>query len=143
MSIRDLVLDAARSSAMLRASVETPGISQCALVDARQRLYRLATDYALTSDLPPILSKLVALRDELHTTLTARQHHPNDTRDLYVLLGAACVLLASISHDLSEPSAGMAQATTAETFAELSGHHCLLIWVKVQVSVAPPGQWML
>ena len=128
VSIRDLVLDAARSSAMIRATIETPGISQFAISDARQRLYRLATDYALTSDLVPILSDLVELRDELHTTLTTRQHHPNDTRDLYVLLGAACVLLASISHDLSEPLAGITQATTAETFAELSGHRSLLTW---------------
>lgn len=128
VSIRDLVLDAARSSAMLRASVETPGISQFAMADSRQRLYRLATDYALTSDLASILSELVELRDGLYTALTTRQHHPNDTRDLYVLLGAACVLLASISHDLSEPLAGMTQATTAETFAELSGHRGLLTW---------------
>ena len=128
VSIRDLVLHTARSSAMLRASVETPGISQFAMTDARQRLYRLATDYALTSDLALILSELVELRNELHIALTTRRHHPNDTRDLYVLLGAACVLLSSISHDLSEPLAGMIQATTAETFAELSGHRTLLIW---------------
>lgn len=129
VSIRDLVLDAARSSAILRASVETPGISQFALTDIRQRLYRLATDYALTSDLALILSELVEVRDELHAALTIRQHHPNDTRDLYVLLGAACVLLSSISHDLSEPLAGMTQAGTAEMFAELSGHRGLLTWV--------------
>jgi DNA-binding XRE family transcriptional regulator len=128
IGIRDVVLDAAHSSAMLRASVETPGISQCAMVEARQRLYRLATDYALTSDLAPILRDLVELRDELHTTLVVRGHHPGDTQDLYVLLGAACVLLSSISHDLSEPLAGMIQATTAETFAELSGHRGLLTW---------------
>lgn len=129
VSVRDVVLDAARSSAMLRASVETPGISQFAMTGARQRLYRLATDYALASDPALILSELVELRDELHTALTTRNHHPNDARDLYVLLGAACVLLSSISHDLSEPLAGMTQATTAETFAELSGHHGLLTWV--------------
>ncbi|MGH7746344.1 MAG: helix-turn-helix transcriptional regulator, partial [Candidatus Dormibacteria bacterium] len=128
VGIRDLVLDAARSSAMLRASMEMPGISQFAMGDARQRLYRLATDYALTSDLALILSELVGLRNELHTALTTRHHHPNDTRDLYVLLGAACVLLSSISHDLSEPLAGMTQATTAETFAQLSGHRGLLTW---------------
>jgi transcriptional regulator with XRE-family HTH domain len=126
--IRDVVLDAARSSALLRASVETPGISDFALVDARARLHRLATDYALTSDLNPILHELVGLRNYLYTTLTTRAHHPGDTRDLYVLLGAACVLLASISHDLSEPNAGMTQAATAETFAELSGHRELLTW---------------
>lgn len=107
IGIRDVVLDAARSSAVLRAGVEIPGLSQCAMVEAHQRLYRLATDYALTSDLSPILGDLVGLRDELHTTLTTRVHHPSDTRDLYVLLGAACVLLSSISHDLSEPLAGM------------------------------------
>ncbi|MGH3999933.1 MAG: helix-turn-helix transcriptional regulator [Pseudonocardiaceae bacterium] len=126
--IRTVVLDAARGSALLRASVETPGISDFALIDARQQLHRLATDYALTSDLNPILRELVGLRNHLYTTLTTRQHHPGDTRDLYVLLGAACVLLASISHDLSEPNAGMTQAVTAETFAELSGHRELLTW---------------
>lgn len=126
--IRDVVLDAARSSALLRASVETPGISDFALVDTRQQLHRLATDYALTSDVNPILRELIGLRDHLYTTLTTRQHHPGDTRDLYVLLGATCALLGSISHDLSEPQAGMTQAATAETFAELSGHRGLLTW---------------
>lgn len=128
VNVRNVVLDAARSSALLRASVETPGISHFAMVDARQRLYQLGTDYALTSDLNPILSELVGLRDELHSTLTARLHHPSDTRDLYVLLGASCALLSSISHDLSEPHAGMTQATAAETFAEISGHRGLLTW---------------
>jgi transcriptional regulator with XRE-family HTH domain len=127
VDIRDVVLDAARSSALLRASVETPGISDFTLIDARQRLHRLATDYVLTSDLHPILRELIGLRNHLYTLIT-RQHHPGDTRDLYVLLGAACVLLGSISHDLCEPNAGMTQAITAETFAELSGHRGLLTW---------------
>ncbi len=126
--IRDVVLDAARSSALLRASSETPGISEFALTDARQQLHRLATDYALTVNLNSILWELIGLRNHLYATLTTRRHHPGDTRDLYVLLGASCMLLASISHDLSEPHAGMTQAATAETFAELSGHRGLLTW---------------
>jgi len=127
--LRDVVLDAARNSALLRASIEIPGISGHALSQVRGQLYQLATDYALTSDLDPILRALVVLRDRLYTAATTRQHHPSDTRDLYALLGAACVLLASVSHDLSEPHAGLTQAAAAETFAELSGDRALLTWV--------------
>ncbi len=128
-SMRNVALDAAHSSALLRASVETPGISNHTLMQVRNQLYRLATDYALTSDLGPTLHDLVVLRDLLCTTAATRQHHLSDTRDLYVLIGVACALLASVSHDLSEPRAGLTQAATAETFAELSGNRALLTWV--------------
>jgi hypothetical protein len=128
MSVRDLVLDSARTSAMLRASVETPGISRMALASARQRLYEVATNYALTSDLT-LLRELVQLRDEFHRLVATRRHHPGDTQELYALVGATCALLSSISHDLSEPNAAMIHATTAETFAELAGHSGLLTWI--------------
>lgn len=122
---RDIVLDAAHSSALLGASIESHGISHRALAHARDQLAQLATDYALTSDLEPILRDLVVLRNHLAAIVTS-SHRPAEVRDLYQLLGATCALLASVSHDLSEPRAGMVQADTAETFAELSGDRALL-----------------
>ncbi|MGL5809928.1 MAG: helix-turn-helix domain-containing protein, partial [Nocardioides sp.] len=125
---RDLAVASARTSALLRANVETLRMGRATVDTARRRLRRLAAGYALASDLTT-LRELVELRDELHMAAATRRLHPNDTRDIYVLLGATCALLASVSHDLSEPNAGMIHATTAETFAELAGHSRLLTWV--------------
>lgn len=69
------------------------------------------------------------LRDRLYMLLTRYGQRPADTRGLHLLFGAACVLLASISHDLAEPSAAMIQTRTALTFAEIAEHTGLITWV--------------
>jgi len=127
--VHELARSAAHSSALLGASIETTGMDSQFVMHARRELFQLATDYALTSSLEPTMRQLLVLRDELYATVTT-QHRPSETRDMYVLLGAACALLASISHDLSEPQAGLTQAGAAATFATLSGDRALLAWVS-------------
>ncbi|MGH3796702.1 MAG: hypothetical protein ACRDSP_17645 [Pseudonocardiaceae bacterium] len=129
IGLRELVLNAAHSSAVLQSAIDTPKIADRTLDEARHDLHRLATDYVVTSNLSHILSELVILRDRLYVLLDRHGQRPGDARELHLLLGCTCVLLASISHDLAEPGAAMIQTRTALTFAELSGHAGLHTWV--------------
>ncbi|MGH8349492.1 MAG: helix-turn-helix transcriptional regulator, partial [Pseudomonas sp.] len=127
--LRELVLSAAHSSVLLHSAIDTPKIENRTLDEARQDLNRLATDYVLNSDLSHILPELVILRDRLSALLAQYGQRPGDARELHLLLGATCVLLASISHDLAEPGAAMIQTRAALAFAELAGHAGLITWV--------------
>lgn len=127
--VRDLVRNAAHSSALLDSALNAPGIDPRMLDEARGDLHQLAADYVATSSLPPILEELVILRDRLQTLLERHGQRPDDARELHLLLGATCALLASISHDLAEPHAAVVQTRTAWTFAELAGHKPLTTWV--------------
>lgn len=127
--LRELVLNAAHSSAVLHSAIDTSKIEDRTLNEARQDLNRLAADYVAMSDLNHILAELVILRDRLYMLLTRYGQRPADARELHLLLGATCVLLASLSHDLGEPSAAMIQTRTALAFAELAGHAGLITWV--------------
>ena len=75
----------------------------------------------MTSDIPRILTEALVLRDRLAGMIDRR-----DDREPYVLMGGVCLLLASISHDANEPEAGMIQARSAETYADLARHPELL-----------------
>jgi hypothetical protein len=126
---------------MLGSAVDAPRIGAETLDDARADLRRLAGDYALNPDLTRILAELVILRDRLYVLLDLHAKRPADSRELHLLLGATCVLMGSISHDLAEPQAAMIQARTAGIFAELAGHRGLQVWV--QCTKAMVASWWL
>jgi hypothetical protein len=126
---RDMVLNAAHSSTILQSAMNTPKIADATLDEVRQDLHQLATDYVVTAGLDSIFSELVILRDRLYVLLDRYGKRPRDARELHLLLGSTCVLLASISHDLAEPRAAMIQTRAALTFAELAGHAGLQTWV--------------
>jgi transcriptional regulator with XRE-family HTH domain len=119
-----LLWHAAHTSAALSAAAEDKRVAPTTLDHARDDLRRLTTDYVMTSEIPRILAEAMLLRDRLANMID--QH---DDRELYVLMGGTCLLLASISHDAGEPEAGMMQARSAETYADLAKHPDLLGWV--------------
>jgi len=121
---RALLWQAAQTSAAISAAVEGKRPAPTTLDHAREDLRRLTTDYVVTSDLPRILTAALVLRDRLAGMIDRR-----DDREPYVLMGGVCLLLASISHDANEPEAGMIQARSAETYADLARHPELLGWV--------------
>ncbi|MGH3832466.1 MAG: helix-turn-helix domain-containing protein [Pseudonocardiaceae bacterium] len=127
--LRELVLNAAHSSAVIHSAIDIPKIEDRTLDEARQDLNRLATDYVGNSGFNHILAELVILRDRLYVLLARYGQRPGDARELNLLLGATCVLLASLSHDLGEPHAAMIQTRTALAFAEHAGHAALITWV--------------
>jgi hypothetical protein len=129
MGLREWVRNDAHSSALLHSAISTPKVDDRTLDEACEDLRRLATDYVVNSELTRIVPDLVVLRDRLYTLLVRYGQRPGDARELNLLLGATCVLLASVSHDLSEPNAAMVQTRAALGFAEHAGHAGLITWV--------------
>lgn len=79
--------------------------------------------------LSELLGRLVEVQDTAFRLLESRAR-PADARELYVLCGLACGMLAKASHDLGEPHAAMTQARTAYICAEQAGHTGLQGWVR-------------
>jgi transcriptional regulator with XRE-family HTH domain len=129
MGPRELVLNAARSSTILRSAIEAPKIEGRTLDEAQEDLRRLATAYVVNPEPTRMVPDLVILRDRLYMLLVRYGQRPSDARELNLLLGATCVLLASVSHDLGQPGAAMVQTRAALAFAELAEHPGLITWV--------------
>lgn len=126
--MRDVVLGAARESAMLSSTIDRRPVESGTLSEFAETLHRLASDYVLSPDLDRIFLELTVLRDRVAAVID-RAGRLTDLQDLYVLLAATCTLLASVSHDLAEPHAAMIQTDTAAAFAKLAGHSSLENWV--------------
>ncbi|WP_213452728.1 hypothetical protein [Rhizomonospora bruguierae] len=124
-----LLWTAAYESAQVSKAVMPIDIAPGTVDDLRGELHRLANDYVHTSDLPRIIGSVILLRDRLAVQVDPRRPHPRQARELYLMMGATCLLLASISHDLGESDAGMMQAKSAEVFADLAEYPELTAWV--------------
>ncbi len=128
--LRELVLSAAHSSAVLHSAVDIPKIEDRTLDEARQDLHNLATDYVVDFSPSRALTELVILRDRLYVLLDRHGLRPVDARELPLLLGATCVFLALVSNDLGEPRAAM--ETYAKPYLLLArrslGGHCSESW---------------
>ncbi|MGW1279475.1 helix-turn-helix domain-containing protein [Streptomyces tsukubensis] len=89
-------------------------------------LARIAGQYVCTSVLP-LFNDLVSIRDEVFGLLRKRQK-PHHARELYVLAGASCLLLAHASQNLGNSHAALAQIRTAGTCAQQIDHKPLRAW---------------
>ncbi|MEU6582796.1 hypothetical protein [Nocardia sp. NPDC046763] len=126
--MRHAVLGAAHDSAQLTSAIDRSPIEPTTMTECAETLRRLATDYVLCPDLDRIFIELTVLRDRVAAVIQ-RAGRLGDLQQLYVLLSAACTLLASVSHDLAEPQAAMIQTDSAAKFASLAGHRSLENWV--------------
>ena len=79
--------------------------------------------------LPELLGDLIGVQERTFTLLEGRQR-PEHTRQLYLLAGITCGLLAKASHDLGSSTDAMTQARTAYACAENAGHNGLRAWVR-------------
>ncbi|HKR49081.1 MAG TPA: hypothetical protein VJT72_05775 [Pseudonocardiaceae bacterium] len=79
--------------------------------------------------LPSYLGDLVATQDRAFTLLEGRQR-PEQTRDLYLLAGITCGLMAYASHDLGAFHDAMTQARTGYACADNAGHDGLRAWTR-------------
>ena len=125
---RSLLRLAAQDSAVMASVVNVPVSYDRDLNQLQLEMHRLTTAYVQTSDLPRVLVDALMFRDQLSSAIETLRLLPRLTRELYVLMGATCLLLASISHDLGESGAGVVQVRAAETFAKLAEHRGLLAW---------------
>ncbi|MGH3831860.1 MAG: hypothetical protein ACRDRS_15675 [Pseudonocardiaceae bacterium] len=89
---------------------------------------RLVVAY-LQQPLPTLLSDLVGTQDRAFTLLEGRQR-PQQSRDLYLVAGITCGLMAMASQDLGVPHDAMTQARTGYACADNAGHDGLRAWTR-------------
>lgn len=77
----------------------------------------------------PLFMELRSLRGRAFEKIEGRQF-PDQTRDLYLVTGLLCGLLANASFDLGRLDAAETQARTAFLCAELSGSNWLRAWIR-------------
>ncbi|MGH3810223.1 MAG: hypothetical protein ACRDRU_27095 [Pseudonocardiaceae bacterium] len=79
--------------------------------------------------LPSHLGDVVATQDRAFTLLEGRQR-PEQTRDLYLLAGITCGLMAYASQDFGALHDAMTQARTGYACADNAGHDGLRAWTR-------------
>ena len=119
---------AVETSRMADAFERSP-LDASTLGSVRDDLYRISTDYVVNSDLPRTLVDTLLVRNRLNGLIERRRLSVSEVRECYVMMAAACLLLASVSHDFGEPAAGMRQAEAAQVWADLAEVPELHGWV--------------
>ncbi|MGH3754574.1 MAG: hypothetical protein ACRDRP_18115 [Pseudonocardiaceae bacterium] len=89
---------------------------------------RLVTAYQ-QQPLPTLLGDLVDTQDRAFGLLEQRQR-PAQTRDLYLMTGITCGLMAKASHDLGASHDAMTQARAGYACADNAGHDGLRAWIR-------------
>jgi tetratricopeptide (TPR) repeat protein len=124
---RELVI-AARESSEHAEYVASHSIDPTDVEELHDDIVRLARNYAQTS---PLLLYLDAKRardrgfELLDRTKQTEQEH-----DLYLMIGKACGLLASLTFDLGSREAATEQARSAWIYGTHVGHNGLRAWAR-------------
>jgi len=127
-TVDGLVAGTARESAEFARAAEQTNVGRFALEQMAADVRRLAVEYPSRPVLPTFL-ELRDLRDHVVALLQGRQY-PSQTRELYLVAGQVCGLLANASLDLGEIAAAETQARAAWLCADLAGHDGLRVWVR-------------
>ncbi|MFG2349539.1 helix-turn-helix domain-containing protein [Streptomyces phaeochromogenes] len=126
--LNDLAAEAAVQSLHFTDEIAKTNVSDVELEGLESTLTQIASDY-VHAPLRRIFTDLVTTRDRLFALLTGRQPL-GQTRELLLLAGTSCLLLAHASQNLGDEDAAIAQLQTAWTFAEQADHNDLRAWVK-------------
>ncbi|MGH3773966.1 MAG: hypothetical protein ACRDRW_21680 [Pseudonocardiaceae bacterium] len=108
--------------------IEVSNVGAGTLDQLADDVRRLVVAY-LQQPLPTLLSDLVDTQDRAFTLLEGRQR-PEQTRDLYLVAGITCGLMAMASQDLGSHHDAMTQARTGYACADNSGHDGLRAWTR-------------
>ncbi|CRK56896.1 Tetratricopeptide TPR_4 [Alloactinosynnema sp. L-07] len=103
------------------------------------RISALAVDY-VHEPVDRVLPDLLAARDTITDLLAGRQA-PHHTRDLYVLAGTTCLLLAHAAQNQGDHRAALTRLATAADCATAADHDALHAWTRG--SVALIHEWSL
>jgi hypothetical protein len=123
-----MVLMAARESADFGRMAGRSNVGPLTAEQFHADLTWLATRYP-HRPVAPSFAEIADLRDQAFGLLEDRQR-PDETRDLYVIAGVLCGMLANASFDLGYQHAATTQARTAYLCGELAGHNGLRCWVR-------------
>jgi hypothetical protein len=124
----DQVQQAATESAQFLMRAERTNVGPHTLDQFAAELRRIVTVYP-NRPVYPLFMQLRELRDRAFEILEGRQY-PNQARDLYMIAGTTCGVLANASFDLGNLAAAETQARTAFLCAELAGHNGLRAWIR-------------
>jgi hypothetical protein len=127
-SPEEVIAMAASESARSGRFVEQANIGPHTLEQFEADLRRIVTTYP-NRPVHPMFVELRELRDRAFELLEGRQH-PDQARDLYLVTGMLCGVLANASFDLGNLAAAETQCRTAFLCAELAGHNGLKAWLR-------------
>jgi hypothetical protein len=119
---------ATRRALRFGATADASNIGDESLDQLRAEVARLAFAYP-QEPLPLILGDIVSLQDYTFSLLEGRQK-PRESRELYVVAGLACGLVAKASHDMGESRLAMTHARTALLCAQNAEHPALTAWIR-------------
>ena len=131
LSLEEQVSMAAHESAQF--SDHPSNVGPAALDQLRTDATRLARSFANGPRLD-VFARARWLRDRAFALLDSRQR-VSESRELYLLAGATCGMLAEITQDLGFNDAGMVHTRTGLLCAQQSGHNGLLAWIRAQQSM--------
>ncbi|MBP2055419.1 transcriptional regulator with XRE-family HTH domain [Streptomyces griseochromogenes] len=126
--LNELAAQAAAQSLHFADEITKTNVSDVELAVLESTLTQIATDY-VHAPLHTVFTNLVKTRDHLFSLLNGRQPLAQ-TRELFLLTGTSCLLLAHASQNLGDEDAAIAQLQTAWTFAEQADHNDLRAWAK-------------
>ncbi|MGH3946246.1 MAG: hypothetical protein ACRDSI_14550, partial [Pseudonocardiaceae bacterium] len=119
---------AAAESARFGQFAEQSNVGPHTLEQFRADLVRIVTTYP-NRPVYPMFVELRTLRNRAFELLEGRQY-PEQSRELYLVAGVLCGVLANASFDLGWLPAAETQARTAFLCAELAGNNALRAWVR-------------
>ncbi|MBV9013864.1 MAG: hypothetical protein JO272_17805 [Pseudonocardiales bacterium] len=137
---RVIAMSAGRARDFL-TRIEASNVGAETLDQLADDLRRLVVAY-LQQPLPTLLGDLVGTQDRAFELLEGRQP-PTQTRDLYLVAGITCGLMAMASRDLGAAHDAMTQARTGYACADNAGHDGLRTWIRgLQANIAHwSGRW--
>jgi hypothetical protein len=121
--------------------IEASNVGAETLDQLADDLRRLVVAY-LQQPLPTLLGDLAATQDRAFELLEGRQR-PAQTRDLYLVAGITCGLMAMASRDLGAAHDAMTQSRTGYACADNAGHDGLRTWIRgLQANITHwSGRW--
>ncbi|MGF0173198.1 helix-turn-helix domain-containing protein [Streptomyces sp. Marseille-Q5077] len=126
--LHELAAQAAAQSLQFTEEITRSNVSDVELEGLETKIATIATDY-VHAPLYPLFRDLLTTRDRLFSLLSGHQP-PGQTRELLLLAGTSCLLLAHASQNLGDQDSAIAQLQTAWTFAGQADHDDLRAWVK-------------
>ncbi len=119
---------AAHESSEHAGLAESVSLGGTTLEQLHEDVVRIAREY----DQGPLLlifGEITRVRNRAYRLLE-RTHRPAQLRDLYVIVGQLCGLLAYASSDLGYHAAAAEQARSAFAYAEVADHNALRTWAR-------------
>lgn len=127
-SNREMAATAIAHESMQHAATVSGNVDLVTIEQAQAETWRLARGYNETAPLV-VLAEARRARD-LTYLLLDQTHRPNQTRDLYLVAGQLCGLMAAASFDLAAWDAAAEQARAAYLYGELVDHPGLRAWTR-------------